>query len=330
MLYAAWVPVTAFAVSLILVWCLATGRLGRMVVDLPNERSLHSAPTPRNGGWGLHAGVLSAWPLCAAGIPTSILVSLVALLIVSAVDDIRGLPVIGRLAVHLLAAGTVATDLLLQDFGLLSVVIAALGIVWMTNLYNFMDGSDGLAGGMTLLGFSCYGLAAYIAGNTAFAMLNFSIAAAAAAFLLFNYHPARIFLGDAGSIPLGFLAGALGLFGWAQDYWPWWFPMMVFSPFIADASVTLARRAFAGAAIWQAHRDHNYQRLVRMGWGHRRTALAAYVLMVTCGTGAIAGLRWSAAAQLALLASAALIYAALMVSIEITWRNSEKARRHDD
>jgi UDP-N-acetylmuramyl pentapeptide phosphotransferase/UDP-N-acetylglucosamine-1-phosphate transferase len=182
---------------------------------------------------------------------------------------------------------------------------------------------------MTVFGFSCYGAAAFFSGNHAFALLNFSIASAAAAFLLFNFHPARIFMGDAGSIPLGFLAGCLGLIGWLRHDWAWWFPLLVFSPFIVDASVTLLKRAYARAAIWQAHRDHYYQRLVQMGWGHRRTALAEYLLMFLCGAGALAGSGWTQRGQTALLMATVAIYAALIVSVEMAWHKARKMRRHE-
>jgi UDP-N-acetylmuramyl pentapeptide phosphotransferase/UDP-N-acetylglucosamine-1-phosphate transferase len=285
-------------------------------------------PIPRSGGLGLHAAVLLAWPLTGAAVPAIVLVSLAILLGISAADDVRGLPAIVRFAAHVLAGGAVCVSLLSPDFGTAAIIIAALMLVWMINLYNFMDGSDGLAGGMALLGFAAYGIAAYVAGNTPFAWLNFAIAAAAAAFLAFNFYPARIFMGDAGSVPLGFLAGCFGLIGWLHQDWAWWFPLLVFSPFIVDASVTLARRLCAGAAIWQAHRDHYYQRLVRMGWGHRRTALAEYALMALCGGAALAGLRWSPGAQMALLAVAAVVYIALIVAVELVWRSHLKAQPH--
>jgi UDP-N-acetylmuramyl pentapeptide phosphotransferase/UDP-N-acetylglucosamine-1-phosphate transferase len=185
-----------------------------------------------------------------------------------------------------------------------------------------MDGSDGLAGGMALIGFSIYGAAAWLAGSAEFALVNFSIAAAAAAFLVFNFHPARIFLGDAGAVPLGFLAAALGMIGWLQRDWAWWFPVLVFAPFIADASVTLVRRLLRREKVWQAHRDHYYQKLVRLGWGHRKTALAEYGLMLASGLLALAALALPAAMQAVALAAAAGAYLLIMVSIERAWRNA--------
>jgi UDP-N-acetylmuramyl pentapeptide phosphotransferase/UDP-N-acetylglucosamine-1-phosphate transferase len=199
----------------------------------------------------------------------------------------------------------------------------------MANLYNFMDGSDGLAGGMALIGFSFYGVAAAAAGGTAFALVNFSIAASAAAFLVFNFHPARIFMGDAGAVPLGFLAGALGIIGWLREDWTWWFPLLVFSPFIVDASVTLARRLCAGERIWRAHRDHYYQRLVQLGWGHRKTALAEYALMLACGAAGLAALAAPVAIQFALLGAACAGYLALIAAIGRAWGRRAAAAGHE-
>jgi UDP-GlcNAc:undecaprenyl-phosphate/decaprenyl-phosphate GlcNAc-1-phosphate transferase len=190
----------------------------------------------------------------------------------------------------------------------------------MCNLYNFMDGSDGLAGGMTLFGFLAYAAASGLAGSTQFALLNLAVAAAAAGFLLHNFHPARIFLGDAGSVPLGFLAAAFGIIGWLQRDWAWWFPLLVFSPFIVDASVTLARRLLSGARVWEAHRDHYYQRLVQLGLGHRGTALAEYLLMAACGLAALAALTLAPDARRLVLAGAGALYIAVIVLIERAWR----------
>lgn len=327
--HAVFAPLVAFAIALIAVRWLARSRLALIAVDRPNERSLHDKPIPRTGGLGVHAGILLAWPIAGFAMPAIIWVSVAGLLIVSLIDDIRGLPVLARLAAHLLTSSTVATLFLLPDHGLMAACIATLGMAWIINLYNFMDGADGLAGGMAFFGFGFYGVAALHAGSTDFALVNFSICAAAFAFLLFNFHPARIFMGDAGAVPLGFLAGAIGIIGWLRQEWTWWFPLLVFSPFIVDASVTLARRTFQGARIWQAHRDHYYQRLVRLGWGHRRTAIAEYALMTLCGAAALAGLHWPHSAQMALLIAVVLGYCLIVGLMEITWRKYCAAHHHE-
>ncbi len=314
---------TSFIIATLAVGWLAHTPTGRLAIDEPNARSLHTKPVPRTGGVGLLLGVAAGWALAGANFSWGMWVAAALVFLISLADDLRGLPAAVRFATHLLAAGLAATTLL----GTESVVLvmgAILAIGWMCNLYNFMDGSDGLAGGMTLFGFFSYAAAAGVFGDTAFALLNLSIAAAATGFLIFNFHPARIFLGDAGSVPLGFLAATCGLLGWQRQIWPWWFPVLVFSPFIIDASVTLGRRLLAGARIWEAHRDHYYQRLVQLGVGHRGTALAEYLLMALC---TIIGL-WAISSESNLkfwvLASVGTFYFIAIVSIEHAW----KSRKH--
>jgi len=315
-------PLTAFTATLVAVWWLIRSRFSTFALDHPNRRSLHEVPVPRTGGVGLHLGIVLAWAMASPSLPLQAGLAFALLLLISFIEDIRGVPVVLRLALHLFFVGTLVAGLLYPDFGMLAVLIVTLAIAWMTNLYNFMDGSDGLAGGMTFFGFAFYGIAAWFAGSTAFALLNLSIAAAAAAFLVFNFHPARIFMGDVGSVPLGFLAGAFGLVGWQQQLWTWWFPLMVFAPFVIDASVTLARRVFRGKRVWEAHRDHYYQRLVRLGWGHRGTAIAEYALMLASGLLALAMLSAPVAVQTIALTVAAAVYAALIACVERAWRRN--------
>lgn len=270
----------AFVLSYALIACmLRSGRVGPM--DAPNARSLHSTPIPRSGGLGVLAALLAGvvvdgtWALGAA---------LVAVAAVSWLDDRHNLPAAWRFAVHFLAAGVLAAfGLLPAAWGTGMLLPMVIGIVWLTNLYNFMDGADGLAGGMALFGFGALGVAAWQSG----AVLALAAAGGAAGFLIFNFHPARIFLGDVGSIPLGFLAGALGLIGVREGVWPLAFPLLVFSPFIVDATLTLARRALRGEKVWQAHREHYYQRLVQSGWSHRRVALAYYLVMLLAAASAL-------------------------------------------
>jgi UDP-N-acetylmuramyl pentapeptide phosphotransferase/UDP-N-acetylglucosamine-1-phosphate transferase len=318
---ASWAPLTAFAAALLAVWCLARGRLAARLLDRPNARSLHETPVPRTGGIGLLAGALLASGVIAPALPAALWIALAVLLLVSFLEDLRGVPAFLRLAVHL-AVCALFSAALLGEYPGYAVAGAALALAWMANLYNFMDGSDGLAAGMAVLGFGFYGAAAWLAGSHEFALVNLSLAAAAAAFLVFNFHPARIFLGDAGSVPLGFLAAALGLIGWLQRDWTWWFPALVFAPFVVDASATLARRALRREKVWRPHRDHYYQRLVRLGWGHRRTALAEYSVMLVSGAVALAALALPPAGQAATLAAAALAYAALIALIERAWRKA--------
>ena len=127
-------------------------------------------------------------------------------------------------------------------------------------------------------------------------------------------------MGDVGSIPLGFLSGAFGVAGWQQGLWPLWFPLVVFAPFIVDASTTLACRMLRGERVWEAHRQHYYQRLILSGWSHRRTALAEYGLMLLCGAAALAGLQQSPAGRFALTFALALVIAVAMWAIDRRWK----------
>ncbi|MBX3650333.1 MAG: glycosyltransferase family 4 protein [Burkholderiales bacterium] len=313
------IALIAFAVAALAVGWLTRSRLSQIALDEPNARSLHTVPVPRTGGIGLLAGAAAGWLLTGVHWTWPFWSALALIVTISLLDDLRGLSAAIRLTVHLLAAG-LAVLALLPDSGALTIILAVLLVAWMCNLYNFMDGSDGLAGGMACSGFLCYSIAAAFAGSTQFALLNLAIAAAAAGFLIHNFHPARIFLGDAGSVPLGFLAATLGLTGWQQGDWTWWFPLLVFSPFVVDASVTLARRVLSGARFWEAHRDHYYQRLVRLGIGHRRTALLEYALMAGSGALALWAMTLKGVAQHGLLAMIAAVYLVLLVLIELAWR----------
>ena len=308
-------PFLAFALSAgLLAWLLRSGRAHRWALDQPNHRSLHTAPTPRVGGLGIVAGVLLTAVLLGQGLLAGLLLPLAA---VSWFDDRGHVSILVRLGVQFMAI--IVWVLVQIPDGWLPGVAAVFALVWMANLYNFMDGSDGLAGGMAVFGFGACGVAAWLAGNGALALLTLSVAAAALGFLCFTFPPARVFMGDAGSVPLGFLAGAIGLAGWLQDAWPVWFPVLVFSPFVADATVTLLRRMARREYFWIAHREHYYQRLVRMGWSHRRLALAEYALMAACGGSALALLHAGNALQMLGLSLWAAVYAGVMLLIDSRW-----------
>jgi UDP-GlcNAc:undecaprenyl-phosphate/decaprenyl-phosphate GlcNAc-1-phosphate transferase len=292
-------------------------RFGRFALDRPNERSLHQSPVPRTGGLAVLAGAALSFAFGAAQfwVPLALAGALAAL---SFADDVRGLPTLVRLGAHLAAAVLVVWHVL-SPMHPVEMAVLILAVAWITNLYNFMDGSDGLAGGMAAIGFAAYALAAWWGGEAALAAVCVAISSAAVAFLLHNHHPARIFLGDVGSIPLGFLAAALGVVGWRNDQWPLWFPVLVFGPFIGDATLTLVRRLLRRDRVWQAHRDHYYQRMVRMGLGHRGTAWAAYAIMLLCAGAALAGRVQPPAVQAAVFLAASALLAALAIWVDLRW-----------
>jgi UDP-N-acetylmuramyl pentapeptide phosphotransferase/UDP-N-acetylglucosamine-1-phosphate transferase len=278
----------------------------------PNERTLHAMPTPQTGGVAvigsvvigliLAASVLAIIEPAKAVLPKGmasgslwIILSMLLVFVVSFIDDCIGLPASLRLGVQAAAACIIIAGVGLTvssipipggptiQLGLAAIPVSALLLVWMANLYNFMDGMDGFAGGMTFWGF---GFLAYFGWQAQFpVMLIIStfVAMGALGFLMHNFPPARIFMGDAGSITVGFLAGTLMILGVRDRLFEIWVPIMIFSPFIVDATVTVTSRAFRRQKIWEAHREHYYQRVVLSGWSHRRTVLAEYGVMILCG-----------------------------------------------
>ncbi|CAH2799427.1 MAG: Undecaprenyl-phosphate alpha-N-acetylglucosaminyl 1-phosphate transferase (EC [uncultured Caballeronia sp.] len=318
------VAAVAFAAcTLILQKLVRTGLAWRLATDIPNERSLHERPTPRVGGWGM---VPVAVVTILATAPSMWLVAACAVFLaaVSQIDDRHGLPARVRFAAHLVAVVIVIVAHP-ADVPWWALAVVGFLMLWLVNLYNFMDGSDGLAGGMALFGFGGYAIAALAgpASDLSLGLATAGIAGAAAGFLTLNFHPARIFLGDAGSIPLGFLAGALGYWGWQRGVWPVWFPALVFSPFIGDASVTLLLRLARGEKFWQAHREHYYQRMVRLGIGHAWTALVWYLLMLAGIILANWALRFSFMGQWIAVAGWAAVVVAAGAAVDVHWRRHE-------
>jgi UDP-N-acetylmuramyl pentapeptide phosphotransferase/UDP-N-acetylglucosamine-1-phosphate transferase len=275
-------------IALGVAWILAAGLVSAPLAQ-SNGRSLHVRPVPRIGGIAIWAGWLVAW----IAVPVSwYWVAPFALVVaVSLIDDFRALPAAVRLLVHAVAAITAAA--LFLDAGWALLAFEALVIVWMANLFNFMDGADGLAGSMGLFGFGAYAAAAVFAGRVDLAVLCGALAAACAGFLVFNRPPARLFMGDVGAVALGFLAGLFGLEGLSAGIWPWWFPPLVFAPFILDATATLMRRLRQRAPLASAHRDHFYQRAILIDGGHGRTVRTYGEWMAGCVVLALAGLRWA-------------------------------------
>ncbi|VAX10795.1 Undecaprenyl-phosphate alpha-N-acetylglucosaminyl 1-phosphate transferase [hydrothermal vent metagenome] len=285
-------------ISFFLVYFLSRESSPLLILDKPNERSLHSKPTSRAGGVGILGGILfsiavlihmQAYPADLM----SITFGVVLIAAVSLIDDNRGVSVRYRLLVHILAA----VVLMSNDFCILNLKIpfftielyvwvaylfTLLLILWSVNLFNFMDGMDGFAGGMAFIGFSTFAALGYFKGVNSFAALAAIIASANAAFLPFNFPPAKIFMGDSGSSVLGFLMAAMIIWADTKNIFPLWVGILVFSPFILDATVTLLKRVVRGEKIWEAHRSHFYQRLVLIGWGHRRTVIVEYIVMLIC------------------------------------------------
>lgn len=318
-----WGPAILSFVVAVIVLRILLSRFARFALDNPNQRSLHHTPVPRTGGIAVLAGFSAALPWVGWDfwVPASLALLLGA---VSLADDLAHLPNRVRLFFHL-AAAAVLVWYLLSPMNIVELLVLLLAVVWVTNLYNFMDGADGVAAGMAVIGFAAYALGAWQAEEVVLAALCASLAAAALAFLLHNFHPASIFLGDVGSIPLGFLVAALGLAGWRNDAWPLWFPLLAFGPFMGDATITLLKRLIRRERVWQAHRDHYYQRIVRMGFGHRAAALMGYGVMVFCAAAALFGRVQAPAMQAATFAIATVVLGLMALWVDRRWARFAKA-----
>jgi UDP-N-acetylmuramyl pentapeptide phosphotransferase/UDP-N-acetylglucosamine-1-phosphate transferase len=270
----------------------------RGILDYPNERSLHRVATPRGGGIALTGTVLLVWAALGIGglvspVVIGILLGTLLVAIVSWIDDLRGLSPALRLAVQALA---VAMGLVALPPGGNPLAAAlgpglyrlATGVAWLwwLNLFNFMDGLDGLAGSEAAalgLGLLLFG-AAGVGLDPQLAWLAGAILGAAFGFLVWNWPPAKIFLGDVGSTTAGYLTGFLLLAVAAAGHWQVALVLPLY--FLADATITLARRLLRGERPWRAHREHFYQLAVARGLAPaavmKRVAAADFVL-IACG-----------------------------------------------
>ena len=294
-------------------------------VASPNERSSHVLPTPNGGGvaaiavvlalwWWSDAALSASWGVIAWGI-SPVLGAAAALAVLSLLDDVRGgLSPFVRLLAQALAA--IAGLLTLPGpvfYGLPYWADAALTIlawVWFINLFNFMDGIDGLAGVEIAAIAVGLALTATLGGMPPIvALYGMTVAAAAMGFLLWNWQPARVFLGDVGSIPFGFLLGWLLLVMAARGFWV---PALLLPLyFVADATLTLVRRIARGEKLWVAHRTHAYQRAALALGSHAAVSLRVAALNVALLALAMMAVRYPDKDWLPLLAGLALTAALL-------------------
>lgn len=299
------------------------------VIQIPNARSSHSVPTASGGGVGIVIGGAIGTSLAAFQAPLPILLVLAASLIIAAIgfyDDRKPLPALYRLGAHFVlfavaVIGVIPLGRLADELGialplLLGLLVLA-GVYWI-NLFNFMDGIDGLAASQAafmLLAAAALALAA-TPGLLDHPGLWWLIALAAASlgFLCLNWPPARIFMGDAGSTYLGFVIAILALltisWGWLA-LWQW---AILGAPFVTDATVTLLRRALQREKIVEAHRRHAYQALARRWNSHRSVTLLLIAIDVVwvLPLAFVAGWQENSGPLLAILAYAPLVVMAIV------------------
>lgn len=318
-------PFLAFIVSFLIIKLILRPNISKYVLDQPNERSSHSVAIPRIGGVAIVVAIAVSWLIL--GLESAwLLLGLGGIIAaVSLIDDVRHVNIMIRLFIHFVAATTfIYFQLGDAEFHWVYRLICIFAIAWMINLYNFMDGIDGLAGGMAFLGFTAYGFATLLfSPDLTFAVANFCISGAALAFLYFNFFPAKIFMGDVGSTSLGFLAAAVGMYGWYNEVWPIYFPVLVFLPFIADASITLLKRALANKKIWQPHREHYYQRVLTTGLSHKQTTLMEYGFMLICSAVALFLLGQEVRMQFVILIVTLLYTCIFLFYIDNRWKKNK-------
>lgn len=278
-----------------LVSCVVTGRVRRFalkhdLLDRPNARSSHTAPTPRGGGVAIVLALMLAMTALAllGWLPLNLIVAFAGggllVAVVGAWDDRRGVAASRRALVHAIAAGWgllwIRGLQFESAFDVMTGVLEWIGLIWMINLYNFMDGIDGIAG-LQAVFVSVAGTILFASSGSPLANLSVVIGAAAAGFLVWNWPPARIFMGDVASGFLGLIFGLLAIAGehtGASSFWPW---LILLGVFEVDATVTLLRRIVVGQRWYEAHRSHAYQHATRRWKSHLKVTLGVLVVNVS-------------------------------------------------
>lgn len=282
----------AFLVSWGMTLILRRYALAKSLMDIPNERSSHSIPTPRGGGvaivltFALSLPLLSSLGLIATPTLYGLLGAGLLVAMIGFADDHGHIAARWRLLGHFIAAVCALIGLhglapiqlfgLLVDLGWLGQILAILYLVWMLNLYNFMDGIDGLASLQAIFVCLAGSFVAWWTGHLSLMSGPLMLAAAVGGFLVWNFPPARIFMGDAGSGFLGLILGAFSLEAGGQApelLWSWFILLGVF---IVDATVTLLRRLCRREKVYQAHRSHAYQYASRRYSSHRAVTLGVF------------------------------------------------------
>jgi Fuc2NAc and GlcNAc transferase len=289
--------IVAFVISYVLVGYVRQVALDRNVVDIPNERSSHTVPTPRGGGIAIVISFLiavsglTAIHLLTLKIWLVVVISSCVVAGVGLMDDRRPLRASMRLAAHVVAAvfvvsvlgGIPATELVkwgLRGFWLGS-GFSVLVLVWATNLFNFMDGIDGIAGSESFYMSAAGGWLNWLnGGDPGITAAFLSLSVASLGFLPWNWPPASVFLGDVGSGFLGFIVSALLMIACVIGKVPIEVLPILGGVFLVDATMTLLRRIFRGDRWFEPHRAHAYQVLARRLGGHRPVTLIVFFVNV--------------------------------------------------
>jgi len=322
--------ISVFVITALVSWLAIRHLIGYLIskdiVDRPNDRTLHQGAVPRGGGLIIVVGLLSvlAWLAMTSnrqvlfGCLTGVILAWAAL---SWWDDKYDLSAGFRLLVQLsICIFTVAAlgwvnRVYTLDLAWLGPILSVIGLLWMANLYNFMDGLDGLAASQTIVASISLAFWFFVYGDNQLALICVVVAASSYGFLLWNWSPAKIFMGDVGSISLGGFFGCVFIFGVTRYDISIISFFALFAVFISDATVTILMRCLRREKIWQAHRQHFYQRLANAGYPHSKIALGSLLLMVISSFFATLGVIERDMIGFSLLAIVSILVAAAVLVI---------------
>lgn len=265
------------------------------IIDIPNSRSSHVNPVPRGAG----VAFFIAFNLILAGLVLGGFLSLSytisvflggpIILLVGYWDDLKSVTARLRLGSHFLVSTLIVALItvgfqkeilisFLPQIPIVTILFSIFFIAWFINLYNFMDGCDGLAASIGMVGAGLIAILSFFSGSKDLAIIYLVLAYCLAAFLVFNWHPARVFMGDCGAYYLGYVFGALALVSKLYYDSSLYVHLIIFGAFIVDATWTLIQRLLRGQKPYVAHKEHAFQKLLAKGWGHSRVS-AFYVLV---------------------------------------------------
>lgn len=293
----------------------------RGLIDQPGVRRSHSSPVARGGGLAIGVSLLLTAIVFAPGgaLVAPFVAGAAIVTLLGWLDDHASLGIGWRLGIQLLVAVGITSWLgPVESVRIAGVAVSApwlwtpmavVAIVWLMNLFNFMDGSDGLASSQAVISFVLFACAFGLAGEITAAWLAAVAAGASLGFLAWNRPVASIFLGDSGSLLLGWCAGALALAGTLSDSFSVWVSLIIVSPFVIDATVTLCWRLVRGEQWYTPHADHAYQYLIRLGWSHGKVLLAWIALNGLLVVPATAVALWKPRADMGVAAALTVILA---------------------
>jgi Fuc2NAc and GlcNAc transferase len=287
----AWL-VGSFVCSCVLTGLVRRSALAKGRLDFPNARSSHTIPTPRGGGLAIVVTALAAaialwWQQALASPAAGAIVGGALVAGVGHLDDVRGMSALPRFCVHIVAAVAGTAWLLVNPSApffpalpqWLSIIVLVIGMAWCINLFNFMDGIDGIAASQsTFMAGAAALLATAASTHAGWSELAVAAAGASSGFLVWNWPPAKIFMGDVGSGFLGFWLAMLAVGMHVAGIVPIWTSLILGAAFVADASVTLLRRMLRGERWYEAHRSHAYQILARRWQSHLKVVAVLWVL----------------------------------------------------